>query len=98
MMHRRTLITGLVSLVAAPAIVRVESLMRLPKPILVPVEVNFGLTIQPVSFGLKVGDVIYQGSQVFGTITAIGSGGEFMFRRYGAGDLVKAAVSNSLNI
>lgn len=30
--NRRKLITGLISFVAAPAIVRVESLMKLPKP------------------------------------------------------------------
>lgn len=30
--NRRSLITGLISFVAAPAIVRAESLMKLPKP------------------------------------------------------------------
>lgn len=33
MINRRSLITGLISFVAAPAIVRVESLMKLPKPV-----------------------------------------------------------------
>jgi hypothetical protein len=80
MMDRRSLITGVVSLVAAPAIVRADSLMKLPKPAASLIEAELGLTIQP---GLQLGDLLLQGDRVMGVITAIGKGGEFMFRGEG---------------
>ena len=82
-MDRRSLITGLISPVAAPAIVRADSLMRLPKPTASLIEAELGLTIQPAPIGLQLGDLLWQGDQVMGVITAIGKGGEFMFRGEG---------------
>ena len=83
MMDRRFLVAALSSLVAAPAIVRADSLMKLPKPSAPLIEVELGIKVQPAVCGMQLGDLLLQGDRVVGVITAIGENGDFMFRGEG---------------
>ena len=66
---RRQFLAGLAAALAAPAIVRVDSLMKLPKPKIIPINVNFAI---------KLGDFVSYEDRVVGVITAIREGGGFM--------------------
>ncbi len=68
---RRSFLTGLTAtLIAAPAIVRASSLMKV-KVIEQPADVTFGVTIRRCTGTFQVGDVVTHSGGVLGVITKI---------------------------